>query len=69
VDTLALYRPPFDSFLQQLQQGRMLLDEPSYISYPTPMKVVLAPRPLQVQTLLPQAPVVVHSLALDQLVL
>jgi hypothetical protein len=48
----------------------MLLDEPSYLSYPAPMKVVVPHGPLRVQMLLPQAPpMAIHPLAPDQLVL
>jgi hypothetical protein len=50
VDTLALSRPPFESFLQSLQQGCMLLAEPSYLSCPAWMKAVVARGPLRVQT-------------------
>jgi hypothetical protein len=54
VDTLALSRPPFDCFLRPLQQGCMILADPSYLSCQDPMKVV-------VQTLLLEAlPVVIH---------
>jgi hypothetical protein len=61
LDTLALSRPPFDSFLQPLQQGCMLLAEPSYLSYPVPMKAVAGCGSLWVLTLLPEAPpMVVH---------
>jgi hypothetical protein len=41
VDTLALSRCPFKSFLQSLQQGCMLLDEPSYLSCLTPMNAAV----------------------------
>jgi hypothetical protein len=70
VDTLALCRPPFDSFLRPLQPGCMLLVDPSYLSYLAPIKAVVCRGPLRVQTLLPQAPlVIIHPLAPDQLVL
>jgi hypothetical protein len=62
VDTLALSRPPFNSFLQPLQQGCMLLATPSYLLYPAPIKTVVAHDPLlRVQTLLFEAPpMVIH---------
>jgi hypothetical protein len=59
VDTLALFRPSFESFLRSLQQGCMLLAKPSYLPCLTRMKAVVARGPLQVQTLLPEAPLVV----------
>jgi hypothetical protein len=46
-----------------------LLDEQRYLLYPAPMKIVVAPRSLWVQTLLPQAPMVIYSLEPDQLLL
>jgi hypothetical protein len=51
VVTLALSRPPFDSFLRPLQEGCILLAEPSYLLYPPRMKVVVAHGPLRVQML------------------
>jgi hypothetical protein len=64
VDTLTLFRPSFESFLRSLQQGCMLLAEPSYLSCLALMKVVVG-------TLLPEAPPMVahHQLAPDQLVM
>jgi hypothetical protein len=70
VDTLSLSRPPFDSFLRPLQQGYMLLVEPSYLSYPSPTKVVVPRGPLQIKGAATSSPpVVVHPLSPDQLVL
>jgi hypothetical protein len=59
VDTLALSQPPFKSFLRSLQQGYMLLVEPSYLSCPTQMKVVVSHGPLQDLTVEPNAPLMV----------
>jgi hypothetical protein len=70
VDTLVLSWPPFDSFIRPLQQGCLLSAEPSYLSYPAPMKTVVSHGPLRIQMLLPKPPpMVVHPLAHDQLVL
>jgi hypothetical protein len=71
VDTLALSRPPFDSFVCPLQQGCMLLAEPSYLLYLTLIKAMFAHGPLRVQTPLSKAlPMVVQpQLTPDQLVL
>jgi hypothetical protein len=55
VDALALSQPPIESYHRPLQQGRMLLVEPSYLSYLAPMKAVVARGPLQVHTFLPEA--------------
>jgi hypothetical protein len=68
VNTLSLFRLPFDSFLRSLHQGCMLLAEPSYLSYPAPMKTVVARGPLlrvQMQLLKATLAVVYPQLALD----